>query len=160
MLHSGEFALDMLYKLVHCRGGRSGLEGTSLFPNFSPMTCQTESCTGVPGLPGQGAVPRPAEPPAPGGRQAQRGLWPGRPWAVLMWGPGCKGRQTHHSMIAPLLSSSFPSCYLLSMAPRAWNIILAIWSQLSWLCPLQFPVLTRPPHCWAEQGMEALALTA
>lgn len=155
MLHSGEFALDMLYKLVHCRGGKSSLEGTSLFPHHSPVTCQTESCTGVPGCwqgcQGRGLSPgRPGHQPLEGLRPRARSV----PGSLGLGWDGARGvKEDKH--ITPCM----PPCRIISPAvicwtwhPRAENIILAIWGQPSWLCPLERP--TRSHRCCAGQGTE------
>lgn len=133
MLHSGEFALDMLYKLVHCREGKSGLEGASLFPHCSPVMYQTQSYTGVPGCcqgwQAKGLCPGCAT--SPWRSQAQRGLCLG----CAEMGPGWNGRQTHHSLLTPL-PSSFPSFSLLSIAPYGMEYHFGyLGSALLALCP-------------------------
>ena len=60
-------------------------------PHCSPATCKSGSYTAVPGCckgwQAKGPGPGRAGTPARGGSRARQGLWPGRPWAVLKWGP-------------------------------------------------------------------------
>lgn len=96
----------------------------------------------LPGLAGQGAVPRASWATSPWRQSGSVGSVAWQTLGCAEMGPGSKGRQTHHSLHAPLLSS-LPSFYLLSMAPQGMeynfghlgSAVLALSLSTSWAPP-------------------------